>query len=70
MPACETSAIALGAHGIANRDGVDWLLRETEQGNAFPPSPHGFYFAKLWYFERLYPQVWCVEALGRQSDLL
>jgi len=61
---------ALGALGIPNQQGVDWLVRETGGGKEFPPSPIGFYFAKLWYFERLYPQVWTVEALGRQTDLL
>ena len=25
----------------------------------------GFYFAKLWYYERLYPQTFVVAALGR-----
>ena len=29
----------------------------------------GFYFAKLWYFERLYPQVWTVGALGKVAAL-
>ena len=27
-------------------------------------SPIGFYFAKLWYYERLYPLVFTVAALG------
>ncbi|PYK61575.1 MAG: hypothetical protein DME21_08745 [Verrucomicrobia bacterium] len=28
-------------------------------------SPIGFYFAKLWYYERLYPQIFTVAALSR-----
>jgi squalene-hopene/tetraprenyl-beta-curcumene cyclase len=30
------------------------------------PSPIGFYFAKLWYYERLYPRIFTVAALKRQ----
>ena len=59
---------ALGALGIGNERGVSWLLDATDHGRQFPPSPIGFYFAKLWYYERLYPQVWTVEALGRIAD--
>lgn len=47
--------------------GFVWLDRATEQGTRFDPAPIGFYFAKLWYFERAYPIVWTVEALGRLS---
>ncbi len=28
-------------------------------------SPIGFYFAKLWYYERLYPLIFTVAALGQ-----
>jgi squalene-hopene/tetraprenyl-beta-curcumene cyclase len=44
-----------------------WLEHATEHGTLFEPSPIGFYFAKLWYYERAYPIVWTVEALGRLS---
>jgi squalene-hopene/tetraprenyl-beta-curcumene cyclase len=27
-------------------------------------APVGFYFAKLWYYEKLYPLVFTVAALG------
>lgn len=43
--------------------GVNWLIERTERGQIFPPSPIGFYFAKLWYFEALYPLIWTVGAL-------
>ncbi len=43
--------------------GLIWLTQalETEQ----PPKPAaiGFYFAKLWYYERLYPQIFATRAL-------
>ncbi len=67
-PSIEETALALcalGALGIHRERGYAWLLHATERGQTFPASPIGFYFAKLWYYERLYPQVWALEALGR-----
>ena len=58
---------ALAALGLRNEAGTECLIRMTGDGKIFPPSPIGFYFAKLWYSERLYPQVWTVEALGRTA---
>jgi squalene-hopene/tetraprenyl-beta-curcumene cyclase len=43
--------------------GVAWLLTNTDRGTRFDPTPIGFYFAKLWYFERLYPLIFTVAAL-------
>jgi squalene-hopene/tetraprenyl-beta-curcumene cyclase len=37
----------------------------VEDGTFTDPSPIGFYFAKLWYFEKLYPIIFTVAALGR-----
>lgn len=45
--------------------GVSWLCDQVESGNFTEPSPIGFYFAKLWYFEKLYPIIFTVAALGR-----
>lgn len=45
--------------------GLDWLIDAVEAGRLHEPTPIGFYFAKLWYFEKLYPIVWTVMALGR-----
>lgn len=45
--------------------GLEWLCRQVESGNFTEPSPIGFYFAKLWYFEKLYPIIFTVAALGR-----
>jgi squalene-hopene/tetraprenyl-beta-curcumene cyclase len=47
----------------ATRRGLAWLLDCVESGRSSEPSPIGFYFAKLWYFERLYPLAWIVSAL-------
>ena len=49
--------------------GFVWLDEATGRGTRFVASPIGFYFAKLWYFERLYPLVWTVEALGRRRRI-
>lgn len=45
--------------------GVAWLLDRIEDGSWTKPAPIGFYFAKLWYFERLYPLIFTVGALRR-----
>ena len=43
--------------------GVRWLVSAVEAGTWSEPSPIGFYFAKLWYSERLYPLIFTVGAL-------
>jgi squalene-hopene/tetraprenyl-beta-curcumene cyclase len=53
-----------GARRAAGR-GASWLAQTTRQGTSFPSSPIGLYFAKLWYYERLYPIVLVTEALER-----
>jgi squalene-hopene/tetraprenyl-beta-curcumene cyclase len=45
--------------------GVEYLVRRVEDGSFTDPAPIGFYFAKLWYFEKLYPVIFTVAALGR-----
>lgn len=45
--------------------GLDWLLARVDDGSWTTPTPIGFYFAKLWYAEDLYPQIWTVAALRR-----
>jgi squalene-hopene/tetraprenyl-beta-curcumene cyclase len=44
---------------------LNWLVERVEQGGLHEPTPIGFYFAKLWYFEKLYPIIFTVAALGR-----
>jgi squalene-hopene/tetraprenyl-beta-curcumene cyclase len=55
------------APGAAVERGVAWLVEAVESGRFREPSPIGFYFAKLWYFEKLYPLVFTVAALGRAA---
>lgn len=45
--------------------GLAWLIERIEAGGLAQPTPIGFYFAKLWYFEKLYPIIFSVAALGR-----
>jgi squalene-hopene/tetraprenyl-beta-curcumene cyclase len=43
--------------------GTGWLIERTDGGRRFDPAPIGLYFAKLWYYERLYPMIFAVSAL-------
>ena len=45
--------------------GVEWLIEKVEGGQWMQPSPIGFYFAKLWYYERLYPVIFTASALEK-----
>ncbi len=49
--------------------GIRWLMARVADGSVSDPSPIGFYFAKLWYFERLYPLIFTVSALRRAVNL-
>jgi squalene-hopene/tetraprenyl-beta-curcumene cyclase len=49
--------------------GLTWLVQQIDAGGLAHPTPIGFYFAKLWYFEKLYPIIFSVAALGRARRL-
>jgi squalene-hopene/tetraprenyl-beta-curcumene cyclase len=53
--------------GRAVAHGASWLVERVEQGQWIEPAPIGFYFAKLWYYERLYPILFTVGALQRNA---
>lgn len=53
----------------ATGKGLGWLLRRVEADQFDAPSPIGFYFAKLWYYEKLYPIVFAVGALRRAVEV-
>jgi squalene-hopene/tetraprenyl-beta-curcumene cyclase len=53
-----------GAAPAAGR-GLAWLCERVAAGGLHDPAPIGFYFAKLWYYEKLYPIIFAVAALGR-----
>lgn len=52
-PDCESAA----------HRGLVWLVKRVNQGGHREPAPIGFYFAKLWYYERLYPIIFAASAL-------
>jgi squalene-hopene/tetraprenyl-beta-curcumene cyclase len=64
---------ALAVEGLAAAGGCEeavargarWLAERTGAGTTFEPTPIGLYFAKLWYWDRLYPLIFTVGALGR-----
>lgn len=53
------------ASQAAVNKGLAWLVERLENGGLDDPAPIGFYFAKLWYFEKLYPIIFTVAALGK-----
>jgi squalene-hopene/tetraprenyl-beta-curcumene cyclase len=73
-PSVEETALAVEAlagtgHVGAVDRGTAWLVERVESGTWREPAPIGFYFAKLWYFEKLYPQIFTAAALGRVAGL-
>ncbi len=68
LQACAAHANAIPETVI--RSAVEFLLHATEHGMRTDPSPIGFYFASLWYFEELYPLIFATAALRRAADIL
>jgi squalene-hopene/tetraprenyl-beta-curcumene cyclase len=58
------------AINVAIARGITWLIAHTNRGTRFDPSPIGFYFAKLWYFEQLYPLIFAIGALNATKVLV
>ena len=48
--------------------GLDWMVSAVDQDHLHTSWPIGFYFAKLWYHERLYPIISATAALGAALD--
>jgi squalene-hopene/tetraprenyl-beta-curcumene cyclase len=69
--AVEALAASAGAvpPDMALERGAAWLVESVESNRYLEPSPIGFYFAKLWYYERLYPRVFTLAALNRLASL-
>ncbi|WP_417731977.1 prenyltransferase/squalene oxidase repeat-containing protein [Rosistilla oblonga] len=51
-------------------EGVRFLCDAVDAGRCEHPWPIGFYFAKLWYHEQLYPLVFTTAALGQAQHAL
>ena len=58
----EETALAVAV--LKDVRGAEWLASRP----SLPASPIGLYFAKLWYFERLYPLIFTVGALTRCTE--
>jgi squalene-hopene/tetraprenyl-beta-curcumene cyclase len=54
-----------GGRNAAFERGLRWLIEAVEANRHRDASPIGFYFAKLWYYEMLYPQLFTLAALGQ-----
>ena len=52
-----------GRVAAALERGRDWLTSALNDDRA--PSPIGLYFARLWYFEELYPAIFAISGLAR-----
>lgn len=50
--------------------GVEWLLSRVRAGDFPEPAPVGFYFAKLWYWEKLYPLIFSLSAFKAVRNLI
>ena len=66
----EELEIAEGEVSSAMRRGTSWLLARVHDDTWVEPAPIGFYFAKLWYFEKIYPLAFTVGALRAVDSLL
>lgn len=55
--------------GAAILAGTQWLICAVDAEHHRVAWPIGFYFAKLWYHERLYPLIFTTAALGRAAGL-
>jgi squalene-hopene/tetraprenyl-beta-curcumene cyclase len=50
--------------------GTSWIMTNTKYGTEFHPSPIGLYFARLWYYEKLYPIIFTTRALERVKSIM
>jgi len=74
----EETGLALEALGCAARlppiddaiaRGVRWLIDATDGGRRTPASPIGLYFARLWYFEEMYPILFSLAGLRAAREM-
>ncbi len=51
-------------HSSCVLNGIEWLATAVENDLVLQSWPIGFYFAKLWYYEKQYPLIFATAALG------
>jgi squalene-hopene/tetraprenyl-beta-curcumene cyclase len=49
--------------------GATWLVKRIENVTLLTPSPIGLYFARLWYYEELYPVIFTLSAMTKIQEL-
>lgn len=50
--------------------GLNWLSNKVLSNEWKKPSPIGFYFARLWYYEELYPVIFTVSAFNSAANVI
>jgi squalene-hopene/tetraprenyl-beta-curcumene cyclase len=50
--------------------GTNWILENAGARPDIKPAPIGLYFAKLWYYEKLYPYIFAAAALAKADSIL
>jgi squalene-hopene/tetraprenyl-beta-curcumene cyclase len=59
----------IAEHQSAAKQGIEWLGRASDADCIATCSAIGFYFAKLWYFEKSYPLVFAAAALAKSKSM-
>lgn len=63
LPAAKLHLAQGGEWLTAWQHGIRWLMQAIRENCHKKPSPIGFYFAKLWYYEDSYPLIFTAAAL-------
>lgn len=61
--------VSTGKMDSSVQRGLIWLLDRIDTEQFRNPAPIGLYFAKLWYFERLYPIIFTVAAMAKAVEV-
>lgn len=62
------SLVQFGNAKPAIDQAASWLAVRVNEGTVEQPTPIGFYFARLWYFEDLYPIIFAAAGLNRWRE--
>ncbi|MBN2317308.1 MAG: hypothetical protein JXM79_25520 [Sedimentisphaerales bacterium] len=69
LPEDSESYIPIGLLENAVSHGTSYLIKRLSTTESIPATPIGLYFAKLWYFEELYPTIFAISALNKVRNL-
>jgi squalene-hopene/tetraprenyl-beta-curcumene cyclase len=50
--------------------GTNWLMERFADPGSVKPAAIGLYFARLWYYEELYPWIFATAALEKVSNVI